>query len=193
MLLKAEWKHFLFDDFLKPKPIELLVLFSVIFLELTLGKINPQLPILPEASFCKVTSSPKISSKRKTIFTGSLCSSVKKPIRKSFLSSPGRIHRLKPNKMLLNVSAESSDSSSSTEQINTNDRKLSASPIRAIDTYFNSETASSKNTCSSQPSSSLRRETEAVTRRDKQSSPAFKSSRFPLTETCKNHTLISVY
>ena len=95
MLLKAEWKHYLFDDFLKPKPIELLVLFSVIFLELTLGKINPQLPILLETSFCKVTSYPKNSSKRKMIFTGSLCSQKKKPIRKSCLSSPGRIHWLK--------------------------------------------------------------------------------------------------
>ena len=110
-----------------------------------------------------------------------------------FLSSPGRIHRLKPNKRLLNVSAESSESSSSTEQTNTSDRKLSSSAIRDIGISFHSETASSKNTCSSQPSSSLRPETEAVTRRDRQSSPAPKSSRFPLTEACKNHTLIYAY
>ena len=54
--------------FIKPKPIDLLLLFRVIFLELTLGKIDPYLPTLPEVSFCKVTSSPKNSSKRKTIF-----------------------------------------------------------------------------------------------------------------------------
>ena len=179
--------------FIKPKPIDLLLLFRVIFLELTLGKIHLQLPTLPEVSFCKVTSSPKNSSKRKTIFSGSLCFPVKKPIRKTFLSSPGRIHRLKPNKRLLHVSAESSESSSSTEQTNTSDRKLSSSAIRDIGISFHSETASSKNTCSSQTSSSLRPETEAVTRRDRQSSPAPKSSRFPLTEACKNHTLIYAY
>ena len=159
MLLKAEWKHNLFGDFLKPKPLELLLLFSVIFLELTLGKINVQPSTLPEVSFCKVTSSTKNSSKRKRIFAGSLCSPVKKPILKSFLSSPGRTHRLKPNKRLLNVSTESSDSSSSTEQISTNHRKLSSSAIWAIDTSFHSETASGKHTYSSQPSSSFRRET----------------------------------
>ena len=119
-------------------------------------------------------SSPKNSSKRKTNFARSLCSPVKKPIRKSFLSSLGRIHRLKRNERLLHVSAESSDSSSSTEQINTTDWKLSSSA--RIDTSFHSETASSKNTCSSQTSSSLLRETEAVTRRDRQS------------KACKNQT-----
>ena len=129
--------------------------------------------------------------KRKTIFAGSLCSPVKKPIWTSFLLSPGRIHQLKQNKRWLNVSAESSDSSPSTEQINTNYKKLSSS-VR-IDTSFHLETASSKNTCSSQTSSSLRRETEAVIRGDIQSFPASKNSGFPLTEGCKNHTLIYVY
>ena len=43
---------------------------------------------------------------------------------------------IKPNKRLLNVPAESSDSSSSTEQNNANDRKLSFSAIWAIDTSF---------------------------------------------------------
>ena len=145
---------------------------------------------MSEVSFCKVTSSPKNSSKRKTVFASSFCSPVKKLIQKSFLLTPGRINQLKRKKRLLNVSAESSDSSSSTEQLNTNDRQLSYSA--RIGTPFLSEAASSKNT-SSQLSSSLRHETDPVSRRDRQSSPASKSSRFPLTETCKNHTLIDVY
>ena len=76
------------------------------------------------------------------------------------------------------MSAELSNSSSSTDQDDVNDKEL-CSLVPQL------ETVSSKNTSSLQPSSSLRHDkTEVVTRRDRQSSPASRRSRFIYANHC---------